>query len=109
MKTLCLLMIVSAGTVCAGTGVMMQERVVTVSYYEQTPRIPYEIMQGIKDLAVRRHPAHPKKQLEAVNDGVNAYLALQLVPNTNAKRVAEEYYPFDFPKQLYLAQRPLQD
>ena len=66
-------------------------------------------MQGIKDLAVRRNPNHPKWQLEEIENGVCAYLALQRVPNNPGKKAAAADYPFDFAKQLYLAQRPLQN
>ena len=88
----------------------MQERSVTmVSYCDQTPHIPQPIMQGIKDLAVRRNPAHPKCQMEEVTKGVCAYLALQWVPDNPGKKAAAADFPFDYAKQLYLAQRPLQD
>lgn len=110
MKTICLLMALSAGVALAGSEVVVvKQQTTAVVYIAPAPRIPQPIMQGIKDLAVRRNPNHPKWQLEEIEDGVNAYLALQHVPNTPGKRAAAEEYPFDFPKQLFLAQRPLQN
>ena len=78
-------------------------------YYDQVPRIPQPIMQGIKDLAERVYPGRPKDQLRAITDGVNAYLALQRIPNTPAKEQAAEDFPFNYPKQLFLSLRPFQN
>jgi len=109
MKTICLLMALSASAAFAGSEVVvMKQQTTTVVYIPPAPRIPQPIMQGIKDLAVRRNPSQPKYQMEEVTAGVNAYLALQRIPNNPGKLAAAEEYPFDFPKQLYLAQRPLQ-
>jgi hypothetical protein len=108
MKTFGLLMVLSVGVAFAGSEVVVQQQSVIVTSCPPAPRIPQPIMQGIKDLAVRRNPNHPKWQLEEVTEGVNAYLALQRVPDNPGKRAAAAEYPFDFPKQLYLAQRPLQ-
>lgn len=109
MKTIALLMVLSAGAALAGSGVVTQTSSVTMVSYGYVPRIPQPIMQGIKDLAVQVHPTHPKNQMDAVTAGVNAYLALQAIPDNPGKRAAAEDFPFDFPKQLFLAQRPLQN
>jgi hypothetical protein len=110
MKTICLLLALSASVAFAGSEVVVvKQQSTTVVYIPPAPRIPQPIMQGIKDLAVRRNPNHPKWQTEEITAGVNAYLALQRVPNNPGKVAAAEEYPFDFPKQLYLAQRPLQN
>ena len=109
MKTICLLMALSAGAAFAGSEVVVvKQQATTVVYIPLAPHIPQPIMQGIKDLAVRRNPNHPKSQVEEITAGVNAYIALQRVPDNPGKRAAAEDYPFDFPKQLYLALRPLQ-
>jgi hypothetical protein len=109
MKTIGLLLVLSAGAVWAGTGSIPPNGVNLVPYYDQVPRIPQPIMQGIKDLAVRVYPSQPKHQTEAISDGVRAYLALQRIPNTPAKERAAEDFPFNYPKQLFLAQRPFQN
>jgi hypothetical protein len=110
MKTFALLLALSTGIAFAGSEVVvMKQQTTTVVYIPPAPRIPQPIMQGIKDLAVRRSPNHPKAQLEQITAGVEAYLALQRVPNNPGKVAAREEYPFDFPKQLFLAQRPLQN
>lgn len=109
MKTFGLLLVLSAGVAFAGSEVVVRQETVVVTSCPPAPRIPQPIMQGIKDLAVRRNPNHPKWQMEEVTNGVNAYLALQRVPNNPGKKAAAEDYPFDFAKQLYLAQRPLQN
>lgn len=111
MKTFCLLMVLSAGAAWAGSGVVMQESVsVKVGgCCQQPPRIPQPIMQGIKDLAVRRNPGHPDDQMAEVTNGLNAWCSLQRIPNTPEKETAAALYPFDFAKQLYLAQRPFQN
>lgn len=104
-------MVLSAGAAFAGSGVVMQERSGAVGgpCCQQPPRIPQPIMQGIKDLAVRRNPSHPDDQMAEVTDGLNAWCALQRIPNTPEKETAAALYPFDFAKQLYLAQRPFQN
>jgi hypothetical protein len=111
MKTFCLLLVLSAGAVFAGSGMVVQERssVTTVAYFPRAPHIPQLIMQGIKDLAVRRNPSHPDDQMAEITDGLNGWLTLQRIPNTPEKEIAAELYPFDFAKQLYLAQRPFQN
>ena len=111
MKTFGLLMALSAGLAMAGSEVVPVSRQTTgsLTVYPQAPHIPQPILQGIKDLAVRRPPSQPKAQLEEIEAGVCAYLALKRVPNNPAKEAAAVEYPFDFPKQLYLAQRPLQN
>lgn len=101
-------MVLTAGVAFAGSEVVVRQQTV-VSSCPPAPRIPQPIMQGIKDLAVLRNPSQPKWQLEAIENGVCAYLALQRIPDNPGKRAAAEEYPFDFPKQLYLAQRPLQN
>ncbi len=104
-------MVLSAGAVFAGSGVVVRERscVTYAVCFPQAPRIPQPVMQGIKDLAVRRNPSHPDDQMAEVTDGLNAWLSLQRIPNTPEKELAAEKYPFDFAKQLYLAQRPFQN
>jgi hypothetical protein len=109
MKTFGLLMVLTAGIAFAGSEVVVRQESVAVSTCPPAPHIPQPIMQGIKDLAVSRNPSHPKWQLEEIERGVCAYLALQRIPNNPGKQAAAEEYPFDFPKQLYLAQRPLQN
>ena len=110
MKTFGLLMALSAGLALAGSEVVVvNQTTCCASPCPPTPHIPQPIMQGIKDLAVRRNPSQPKWQMEEVTDGVNAYLALRRVPDNPGKRAAAAEYPFDFAKQLYLAQRPLQN
>jgi hypothetical protein len=111
MKTFGLLMALSAGMAFAGSEVVVVKQQTTVCSpcCAPAPRIPQPIMQGIKDLAVRRNPNFPKCQLDEIEAGVTAYLALQRIPDNPGKRAAAEEYPFDFPKQLYLAQRPLQN
>lgn len=107
MKTLGLLLVLSAGSVFAGSSVVMQES--SSMRCPELPPIPQPVMQGIKDLAVRRNPGEPKAQVEEVTRSVGAYLALRHVPDNPGKQAAAEDYPFDFQKQLYLAQRPLQN
>ncbi len=104
-------MVLSAGAAFAGGGVVVQEttRVTVGVCCQQPPRIPQRIMQGIKDLAVRRNPGHPDDQMAEVSAGLNAWCSLQRIPNTPEKETAEALYPFDFAKQLYLAQRPFQN
>lgn len=104
-------MVLSAGAALAGSGVVVQESssVTVGACGYQPPRIPQPIMQGIKDLAVRRNPSHPDDQMAEITDGLNAWCCLQRIPNTPEKEVAAELYPFDFAKQLYLAQRPFQN
>lgn len=101
-------MVLSAGAVFAGSGVVMQETT-THGGGECWRHVPQRIMQGIKDLAVRRNPSHPDDQMAEVTDGLNAWCALRQIPNTPEKETAAALYPFDFAKQLYLAQRPFQN
>lgn len=109
MKTFGLLLVLSAGVAFAGSEVVMQESSTTVGLCcGDVPHIPQPIMQGIKDLAVRQHPTRPKTQMETITADVCAYLKLQTIADNPAKRAAEADFPFDFSKQLYLAQRPLQ-
>ena len=68
-------------------------------------RISPEVLQGIKDLAVFNNPGSPREQVDAVTEGVEAYFALKRIPNNPAKHQAAVQFPYDFPKQLFLAQR----
>ena len=110
MKTFGILLALSASMAFAGTGVVGQQTVAGIDCESPvTPRIPQRIVQGIRDLAEVRFPSQPKRQLETIERGVCAYLALQRIPNNPGKRAAAVDHPFDFPAQLYLAQRPLQN
>lgn len=90
------------GTVCAGDRVVSQTTVVTQTIFRQ---IAPDVVQGIKDLAVYNNPGSPREQVDAITEGVEAYFDLQTIPNNPAKRQAALQFPFNFPKQLYLAQR----
>ena len=97
MKTIFFLLVAMAGTVFAGEGMSSQS--VTVR------RISPEVVQGIKDLAVYTYPGRPDQQVTAITEGVEAWFELKTIPNNPAKRQAAMDFPYDFPKQLFLAQR----
>ncbi|MEI6340068.1 MAG: hypothetical protein WCQ57_16055 [Verrucomicrobiota bacterium] len=96
MKTVLVLLLATLGTVCAGDGPASQLVVRQI-----TP----QIVQGIKDLAVFNNPGSPREQVSDVAEGVEAWFELQSIPNNPPKRRAAAEFPYNFPKQLYLAQR----
>ena len=102
MKTALVLLVATLGTVCAGDGSLSQTVVVSQTTVR---RITPEIMQGIKDLSVYNNPGSPREQVGDVTDGVDAWFELQRIPNNPAKRQAAADFPYNFPKQLFLAQR----
>ncbi len=100
MKTLCILLAM-AGISVAGEAVVTTE----VSTYTYSRPIPQYVLQGIKDRAVLFYPGQPKSQEQVITDGIEAYFELATVPDNPIKSQAAVDYPFDFPKQLYLARR----
>ena len=104
MKALLFIMVLAlGGTAVAGEGMVSQ---VTVSE-TFVRRIPRGVVLGIQERAAYNFPGSPTKQVVAVTEGVEAYFELLKVPNNPAKRQAADKFPFDYPKQLYLAQRGL--
>ncbi len=97
-KALGVLLLAAAGTAMAGTGVVGYEEI-------GVRRIPQPVVQGIKDRVVLFNPSNPCRQVQLITDNVEAYFALQDVPNSAAKRQAAADHPYDFTRQLYLAQR----
>lgn len=88
----------AAGSVLAGSN--------EVGQVESGVRyIPQEVVQGIKDRVVRFHTWNPKLQDRLITENIEAWFALREVPNSAAKRSAAENFPFQYAKQLYLAQR----
>jgi len=100
MKTICLFLAMSS-MAFAGEAIVTSDSVTMSS----ERFIPQEVLQGIKDRAVLFNPGHPKAQEQAITAGIEAYFELATVPNNPQKRQAAIDYPFDFPKQLYLARR----
>ncbi|GAT34717.1 hypothetical protein TSACC_23150 [Terrimicrobium sacchariphilum] len=99
---LAIALVLAAGTLQAGV-----DTVPTGGSASGVPRIPPEILLGIKNRVVLFHPGQPKVQMERIWEEIEAYQALKRIPNNPAKREAAEKYPFHYTKQLYLAQRPL--
>lgn len=91
------------GTAVAGEGVVTQY----TTHETFVRRIPREVVFGIQQRAVYNFPSSPSKQSVAVTEGVEAWFELQRVPNNPVKRQAAVDFPYDYPKQLYVAQRGL--
>lgn len=99
-----LVLLIGVGSAFAGTSVITRGETATV--YSEVPHIPNDVLLGIKKRAELYHPGQPDLQMQVIWIGVEAYLELRRVPNTPAKKQAAEEFPYDYPKQLYLAQRP---
>lgn len=104
MRLTLLVLLICVGPVFAGTSVITREGAAAV--YGEVPHIPGDVLLGIKKRAELYHPGKPDLQTKVIWIGVEAYLELRRVPNTPAKKQAAEEFPYDYPKQLYLAQRP---
>ena len=102
MKAVLVLLVAVVGSVYAGDGGVSPSPVAPQTLVR---RISPEVLQGIKDLAVFNNPGSPREQVDAVTEGVEAYFALKRIPNNPAKHQAAVQFPYDFPKQLFLAQR----
>jgi hypothetical protein len=101
MKTLVALLALSfaAGEAFAGEGMSVS------SSYQSVRRIPPDVVLGIKRRAVYQFPSQPDLQVVAIAEGVEAYFELKKVPGNPAKSQAAADFPYNYPKQLYLAQR----
>jgi hypothetical protein len=98
MKALIFCLVLTAGSLIAGDGVRLAS--------DALPRtIPRDVVLGIQTKAMTDYPNQPQQQVEAVTEGIEAYFALRRVRSNPDKTQAAELYPFNYPKQLYLAIR----
>ena len=100
MKAFLFCLVFSLGSLMAGEGVL------SVTSSSVAPRtIPREVVEGIQKKAVYDFPNQPEQQVEAVTEGIEAYFEWRKIPANPKKTWAAEQFPFNFPKQLYLAMR----
>lgn len=102
MKTFFFCFVLSLGSVIAGESVISTTM---TTYYGTVRSIPREVVEGIQRKALYDFPNQPEQQVEAVTDGIEAYFQWRQVPANPQKTWAAEQFPFNFPKQLYLAMR----
>jgi len=102
MKTFFFCLVLSLGSVMAGDGVVSA----SLRTSSELPRtISRDVVEGIQKKARTDFPNQPEEQVAAVAEGIAAYFQWRKVPANPQKTRAAEQFPFNYPKQLYLAMR----